>query len=421
METPSLPSSLARSGRAFWPALRSGLYLCHVAMRAMSGPVELSCGCRNHATVRVDPDPYLQTGPTTDQAVSWQIRDEVSQLREWGTDIVHPLPARSHVVDGSDALLERLSREHVRLERRGRGWLVRDNGATNGLRADGVRRPEVRLEPAVEIDVGGVRLLAENHHLIKLRAFLGRLLGWTADRLVAVDVALRAIRLAASGRFPLVLSGAGNLMHVAHALHTYALGDGRPFVVSDPRRREGRRTVRVAENAETGMAAVARANGGSLCVLCNRLPADFDEVRVALRDPTVAVQLIVCLNEPLRFKPHHIEAIDIPALETRSAEVARIVAEYAEDSAAEFGATARLGDADQGWVLQHSAASVSEIEKGVRRLAALRQHNDNVTAAAKVLGMARISLFRWFARRELPAAVCARPYRRRDRRTAVQA
>jgi hypothetical protein len=62
----------------------------------------------------------------------------------------------------------------------------------------------------------------------------------------------------------------------------------------------------------------------------------------------------------------------------------------------------QLSGADREWILRHSASSVSEIEKGTRRLLAIRQHDDNTTAAARSLGMAPISLSRWIGRRALP-------------------
>jgi hypothetical protein len=48
--------------------------------------------------------------------------------------------------------------------------------------------------------------------------------------------------------------------------------------------------------------------------------------------------------------------------------------------------------------LKHSASSISEIEKATIRIIALRQHDDNKSAAARCLGMAPISLCRWFDR-----------------------
>ena len=208
--------------------------------------------------------------------------------------------------------------------------------------------------------------------------------------------------MAATRRLPLVLCGPGDLVSVAHAIHRRALGDAKPFVVSDPRRREGKACVRSPNNTETGIAAMRRAFGGSLCVWSRRLPRDFDDVRQALRDPTARVQLIVCAELRRFTKPYDIEPIVVPGLASRSHEITRIIDEYADEAAALMSATMHLTAADREWILKNSASSTSEIEKGTRRLLAIREHGDNTAAAARSLGMAPISLSRWIGRRALP-------------------
>jgi FHA domain len=126
-----------------------------------------------------------------------------------------------------------MSCEHARLERRRTGWIVRDLESKNGVRLDGARRPELLLEPGVELGIGGLTMLAESHRFIELRSFLARLLGWTSDKLSVVDFALRAVRMAATRRVPLVLCGAGDLTQVAQAIHRHALGADRPFVPAE--------------------------------------------------------------------------------------------------------------------------------------------------------------------------------------------
>jgi FHA domain len=344
-------------------------------------------------------------------ATEWRINDEVVRLREWGTDIIHRLPqapwdravigtAEScslQVVDPSGLT----SREHACLERGPSGWLVRDLASKNGTRADGARRSEVRLEPGIELGIGGLTLLVESRRFIELRSFIARLLGWTAGKIPMVDFALRSVRLAATGRLPLVLCGPGDLISVAHAIHHRAIGNTKPFVVCDPRRREGEASVRSAGNMETGIAAMQRALGGSLCMWSRRLPHDFAEVSVALRDPRTRVQLIVCA-ESRRPKPYHVEPIVISPLSSRPQEITRIIDEYADEAAATVSATVHLTAADRDWILRNSASSISEIEKGTRRLLAIRNHDDNTAAAARSLGMAPISLARWIGRRALP-------------------
>jgi len=345
-------------------------------------------------------------------ATEWRISDEVIRLREWGTDIVHrlpPPPGDSAIIGTADTCALRVvdplgftSREHARLERRRFGWGVRDLDSKNGTRLDGARRPEMVLEPGIELGVGCLTLLAESRRFIDLRIFIARLLGWASDQLAAVDFALRAIRMAATRRVPLVLCGPGDLIVIAQAIHHHALGDVKPFVVCDPRRRKGDASVRSAGNIETGLAAMQQALGGSLCVWSRRLPSDFNEVRAALRDPTARVQLIVCAESSRHSKPYHVDPIRVPALHSRPLEIRRIIDECADEAAAALSATVQLSDADRDWILRYSASSVSEIEKGTRRLLAIRQYDDNTTAAARSLGMAAISLSRWVGRRARP-------------------
>jgi len=355
----------------------------------------------------------IMRGTRTDRGANeWRIDDEVVRLREWGTDIIHRLPPSpwdSATIGTSDACTLQLadpsgcmSREHARLERGRSGWIVRDLESKNGMRADGARRSELRLEPGIELGIGCVTLLAESRRFIELRSFVARLLGWTSEKTTMVDFALRSVRLAATRRLPLVLCGPGDLISVAHAIHRHALGGGKPFVMCDPRRREGEASVRSARNIETGMAAMRRAFGGSLCVWSRRLPQDFDEVRLALRDPGTRVQLIVCAESRRQTKPYHVEPIVVPALASRPQEITRIIDEYADEAAAMMYATVHLTAADREWILQNSASSISEIEKGTRRLVAIREHDDNTAAAARALGMAPISLARWVGRRALP-------------------
>jgi len=360
----------------------------------------------------MDTDQDIIETKTDPGATEWRITDDVVRLREWGTDIIHRLPhtpwdsavigtaetCELQVVDPSGCT----SPEHARLDRGLSGWVVRDIGSKNGIRVDGARRAEVRLEPGIELGVGSLTLIAESRRFIELRSFIARLLGWTADKTAMVDFALRAIRLAATRRAPLVLYGPGDLISVAHAIHRHTLGRAKPFVVSDPRRREGEENVRSAGNIETGLAAMLRARGGSLCLWRRRLPHDFADVRLALRDPSTRVQLIVCAESRRNIKPYHVEPIVIPPLSSRTHELPRIIEEYADEAAAAVSASVHLTAADRDWIMRNSASSISEIEKGTRRLLAIHNHGDNTAAAARSLGMAPISLARWIGRRTWP-------------------
>ena len=136
----------------------------------------------------------------------WEEADLV-RLREWGADRVHPLPGAGEGVIGAEEGCQirladatgRVSRRHARVWREREGWMIEDTGSRNGLRIDGVQvGPGARrLEPGVELGIGGLTLIAESSRLIALRGFLARVLGWTSEQTAVVDHALRSIRMAA--------------------------------------------------------------------------------------------------------------------------------------------------------------------------------------------------------------------------------
>jgi pSer/pThr/pTyr-binding forkhead associated (FHA) protein len=352
----------------------------------------------------------------TDAAANeWAIDDDVMRLRGWGTDTINvlpPAPTREWTVGAAESCALRLddpsgrvSRLHARLVRDETRWLLRDLGSKNGLRLDGARRTEIVLEPGVEIGIGGLTLIAESGRSVALRGFLSRVLGWGSDRIETVDHALRSIRMAAARRVALVLSGGGDLVPTARSIHRHALGPERPFVVCDPRRRQGKATVRSAENYETGMEAYAAAAGGSLCVRSRRLPRDFEEVIAALRDPSSRVQLVVCADELADGGPYLAAPITVPSLASREAEIDRIITEYADDAIVQLGTPRSAFLAvDRAWVREHAASSLPEIEKATLRLVAIRESRNLSNAAAR-LGMAPVSLSRWIGRRSLPMQI----------------
>jgi hypothetical protein len=235
----------------------------------------------------------------------------------------------------------------------------------------------------------------------ELRGFLARLLGWTSD--LAVDHALRSIELGAAHLAHLVLCGAGDLVPIAWALHRRTLGADRPFIVCDPRRRNTPASVRSPANRESGVAALAAAAGGSVCLRGSRLPEDFSSMVLQLRS-TGDVQYIVCSDEDDAADPFLVvpAPIRLPSLTDRARELPRIVDGYALDAIAALGApNTCFTDRDRAWVLEHGASSLSEIERATLRLVALGA-STSMDGAAKRLGMAAISLSNWVRRRRLP-------------------
>ncbi|HEU4728256.1 MAG TPA: FHA domain-containing protein [Kofleriaceae bacterium] len=324
------------------------------------------------------------------------------RLRQWGTDIVYPLPSEPNgeLIVGTDEACAlrlddpRVSHQHAALAWRRGGWHLRDLGSKNGLWRDGARHAGFLVAPGIEIKIGRTILIPESQDLIDLLAFLARILGWGADRREAVDMALRSIRAASVRRHELVLLGEGDLVPVAFAIHQRTLGD-RPFVVSDPRRADAEESVRSVANRPNAQDAYTAAAGGSLCVRSSRLPASFSSVLPQLRRPDSRVQLIVCAGDRSGSDRFLAPPVRIPPLRDRQAELARIVEEYALE--AERDLKVRPGSVDRGWVLEH-ATGLADIEKAARRSAAL--HNSaSVGAAAILLGMQHVSLTRWLRRR----------------------
>jgi len=362
----------------------------------------------------------LDSTKTDITANQWAINDSVMRLREWGTDAIRMLPEaptnewaplNEWTIGAAEICAfqlhdptRRVSRMHARLVRDKAQWLLRNLGSKNGIRLDGAHQLEIVLEPGAEIGIGGLTLIAESRRSIELRGFLARLLGWRSDRAAVVDHALRSIRMASTKRLALVLCGDGDLVPIAHAIHRRVLGADRPFVVCDPRRRQGKATVRSAENYETGMFAFAAATGGSLCVRSLRLPKDFNKVVTAFRGPNSPAQLVVCARTSEDYDLYRAVPINIPPLSSRADELDQIISGYAEDAITELGARTGFLSADHEWVRMHSASSLPDIEKATLRLAAIRESRNLSNAAAR-LGMAPVSLSRWIGRRKLPVHV----------------
>jgi len=230
---------------------------------------------------------------------------------------------------------------------------------------------------------------------------MARLIGWADGRRAEVDLALRAVRLAATRRESLLLCGDGDLVSIARLLHRHALGDTRPFVVCDPRWVRAAPNARAAANYDSGMMALAAAAGGTLCVWQGRQPDDFDKVVAARRDPSSRVQLVVCTHTLQHGDPLIAAPIVFPPLAKRATELNRIIDAYVADAVAELGGS--FAPSDRVSVRRHEAATLAQIEKATRRLVAIRGADGSITRAANQLGMSHGALSEWLARRTLPA------------------
>jgi FHA domain len=340
--------------------------------------------------------------------------DVVRRLRIWGTNDAFELPpllasSRAMIVGSSRTCAIHLqgsgvSREHIQLIHDDDKWRLVDLSSKNGTYLDGVHTIGMcALTPGTEVCLGQVTMVAESPRLIELREFVGILLGWSD--LVAVDQALRSIRRAEQRRSVLYLNGSGDLALVVYALHRRLMGAERPFVMCDPRRRARRGTVRSVANQPRGIDGYRAAAGGTLCLLADRLPRDF-EALAKLQTEAARPMIIVMGTLERRRNKMDIAmnpAVCVPSISRRAPDLPEIVDGYVRAAAAELRLPALLAE-DRAWVIKNSAASFTEIEKGTRRVMAIRA-SSTLTAAAERLEMASISLRRWIDRRGALAAV----------------
>jgi hypothetical protein len=348
----------------------------------------------------------IATSKDVECASEWRIDDEPVHLREWGTATIHPLPpSQGERVIGTahgcwlklvDQTL-RVSGQHAKLARGPDGWMVRDLKSETGIRVDGAVRRECVLVPGIEIGIGGITLVAESPRWCALRDVVARLIGWSSEQRAEVDRAMRAVRVAATRRESLLLCGDGDLVSIAQLLHRHTLGNERPFIVCDWRRRSTEATGGRAANVSDGFQALAAATGGTLCMWHRRLPMRFAEVAAAIRNPDSRVQLVVCARTLLHGEPLISSPIVLPPLLRRRDELPRIIDAYVADAVAELGG--KFLPADREWIQVHEAGTLSQIEQATRRLLALRNARGRISPAANQLGLTHGALSEWLARR----------------------
>lgn len=223
-----------------------------------------------------------------------------------------------------------------------------------------------------------------------LREFCARIIGY--ERTQAIEHALRSIRLSAAHSAALLLLGEvdTDLVAVARSLHRRVVGDDQPFVVCD-RRLQGESRVAVA--------AVQAARGGSLCVCRRRLPHDYPAAVPLVRDPTAAVQLIICAETSFDSHPFATLPVPIvvPSIQERANEVPRIVDGYAADAVAALGGYDECFTGyDQAWVIEH-AKTLEQIEMATLRFVAIRLAG-STEGAARRLNMPGATLRQWLRR-----------------------
>jgi hypothetical protein len=220
-----------------------------------------------------------------------------------------------------------------------------------------------------------------------LREFCARVLGY--ERKQAIEHALRSIRLSVTHAAALMLLGDidADLVSVARALHRHTVGADRPFILCDRRLRR---------ESSAAVAAAQAARGGSLCLRRRRVPDDYSSAVALVRDPTAAVQLIICADT--RFDVHPFATLPVPlvvpTLQERAGEVPRIVDGYAADAVASLEAYDECFTPEDRARVIENAKSLTQIETATLRLVACR-FTGSIEEAARRLRMPNASLRQW--------------------------
>jgi hypothetical protein len=352
----------------------------------------------------------------SDSSAACAIDDRVIRLREWSTDTVHSLTGddRGPLTIGTSGTCairlrdpsRRVAPEHARIERsRGRLRIV-DLGSKHGLLVGGIRHERVELRSGMEISLGGaVTLIAESQGLIALREALARILGWRRSRRAAVDLALRQVCCHVVQRSVLVLIGGDDehdLASIAEALHRLTLTEKRPFILYNPRRINTLETVKNPIRAVTDIgAALAEADGGTLCLLHHMLPQKLTALLTGMMPRDRRIHLVVCVGgdpEDTKFGP---PSLVVPPLSSRRSEIDRLITEYVTDAELRLSSAnrIRLSPVERAWLRTSAGESLPELQKATLRLVALREAG-TPHFAARLLGIAPVTLRRWLERRE---------------------
>jgi hypothetical protein len=298
-------------------------------------------------------------------------------------------------------------------------------GGEHELLIDGAKRESAELRPGLEISLGGaITLIAESPRLIALRDALARLLGWSPARRETVDLALRQVREHDLHRQPLILCGGRterDLVPVAEALHRLTLTEARPFILYDPRRN----TTETAEDPVRTIAdrttALAEAKDGTLCLLPSRLRyRELTTIYASVLPRDCLTHIVLCAgsNEDEKLSP---PPIVIPPLDTRKAEIDRLISEYVLEAAKRLYCTkrVRLSPEDRAWIRTHACESLPEIQTATLRLVAVREAG-NVNAGSALLGISHVALTKWLNNRGFAKLEAARSRKLKRARAATR-
>jgi hypothetical protein len=257
---------------------------------------------------------------------------------------------------------------------------------------------EIRPWPRANRGTGASAASVALNHDRELRDFFGRIFGWCDERRDLADDAMRTLLTAITHGTAVALRGESDLVPIAYTLHRRLLGAERPFIVCDPRRRDGAGSLRSPPNLRSGMEALLAAAGGSVCIRACRLPTDFDAFAASVRGSGPTAQVFMCLSDRDRIRDLLSPPLEIPALAERQADLDRLISECLADATRALGVERMRFSGRAPDSILHGVTSLAELERSVLRLVALKL-SPNLSQAARRLRVSPVSLSRWVHRR----------------------
>lgn len=354
----------------------------------------------------------FSTATRTLRSEPWDIGDEVIALRAWGNEDHIYFPSSSEWTIGSSASCDLrldapgVSRQHASMTRMGTHWHIHDRASKNGVIVDGRRASSARVEPGAVLILGHLRLVAMSCRLTKLRELLFCIMGWRPEIGTLVDETMQDLRFALLRRDPIVLSGR-HTVALAQQMAAILLGPDRPFAFHSAKLNDSERggDVRWFPNAKNLDAAIEMAKGGAVGLHGTPLPQELVSTVIQLRTwherPPV---IFICEEGKLDLRIVRMAPpILVPELRERSIEeLEYVVSKSLFALSREWGTELDLPEHVRHWAIEN-AETVPDLQKCLRRVMALRKAG-TLLGASKLLGIATVSLRRWFHRHPLPRA-----------------
>ena len=354
----------------------------------------------------------FSTATRTARSEPWDISDEVIAFRAWGDEDLVYFPSSSEWTIGSSASCNLrlecpgVSRQHASMTRTGAHWHIHDRASKNGVIVDGRRVSSAQVTPGAVFTLGHLRLVATSCRLTKLREFLFCIMGWCPEMGALVDETMQDLRFALLRRDPIVLSGR-QAVALAQQMAAILLGPDRPFAFHSTKLHDAvmEGDVRWFPNTKSLDAAIEMAKEGAVGIYGTPLPKEFVPTVIELRTWRERPPVIFLCEEGkldlrvVRMAP----PILVPELRARSLEeLEYVVSKILFALSREWGTEIDLPEQVRHWAIEN-AETVPDLQKCLRRVVAL-QKAGTLLGASKLLGIAQVSLRRWFHRHPLPKA-----------------